>query len=64
MMGGMDIADLDRADIELASLLRKCETVVRNSTLSRSRQTLMINRVAALQTALQLVAEAKSHRAT
>lgn len=64
MMGGMDIADLERAEIELASLLRKCEAVVRGSTLSPSRQTLMINRVAALQTALELVAEAKSHRAT
>lgn len=64
MMGGMDIADLERADIELASLLRRCEAVVRGSTLSPSRQTLMINRVGALRTALELVAEAKSHRAT
>lgn len=64
MMGGMDIADLERAEVELASLLRKCETVVRGSKLSPSRRTLMINRVAALQTALELVAEAKSRRAT
>lgn len=64
MMGGMDIADLERAEVELASLLRKCETVVHGSTPSLSRQTLMINRVAALQTALELVAEAKTHRAT
>ena len=64
MMSGMDIADLERAEVGLASLLRKCEAVVRGSTLSPSRQTLMTNRVAALQTALELVAEAKSHRAT
>ncbi len=64
MMFGMDIADLERAEVELASLLRKCEAVVRGSTLPPSRQTLMTNRVAALQTALELVDEAKSHRAT
>lgn len=64
MMGDMDIADLEHAAVELASLLRKCEAVVRGSKLSSSRQTLMINRVAALQTALELVAEAKSRRAT
>ena len=64
MMGGMGIGDLERAEVELASLLRKCEAVVRGSTLSPSRQTLMTNRVAALQTALELVVEAKSHRAT
>ena len=63
MMGGMDIADLERAEIELASLLRKCEAVVRGSTLSPSRRTLMSNRVAALHTALELVADANSHRA-
>ena len=64
MMGGMDIADLERAEVELTSLLRKCEAVVRGSTLSPSRQTLMTNRVAALRTALELVAEAKSRRET
>lgn len=64
MMADMDIVDLDRAEVELSSLLHKCEAVVRGSTLSPSRQTLMTNRVAALQTALELVAEAKSHRAT
>lgn len=64
MMGSMDIADPERAEVELASLLRKCAAVVRDSTLSPSRLTLMTNRVAALQTALQLVADAKSHRAT
>lgn len=64
MMEGVDIADLDLAEIELDSLLRKCEAVVRGSALSPSRQTLMTNRVAALQTALELVTQAKSHHAT
>lgn len=64
MMGGMDIADLERAEVELASLLSKCESVVRGSALSPSRQTLMTNRVAALRTALELVSAAKAHRAT
>lgn len=63
MIGVMDIADLERAEVELASLLRKCESVVRGSALSPSQRTLMINRVTALQTALELVAEAKTHRA-
>ncbi len=60
----MNIADLELAEVELASLLRKCESVVRGSTLSPSRRTLMVNRVAALQTALELVTSAKMHRAT
>lgn len=64
MMGGMDIADLESAEVEMASLLRKCEAVVRGSTLSPSQQTRMVNRIAALQIALRLVTEAKSHRAT
>lgn len=63
-MKRMDIADLERAEVELASLLRKCEAVVRGSALSPSRRTLMINRVAALHTALELVTQAKSHHAT
>lgn len=62
--GRMDIADLENAEVELSSLLRKCEAVVRGSTLSPSRQTLMVNRVAALKIALSLVAEAKSRHAT
>ncbi|OLT39858.1 hypothetical protein BJF86_06330 [Serinicoccus sp. CNJ-927] len=62
-MIGVDIADLERAEVELASLLRQCEAVVRGSKLSPSRQTPMFNRIAALQTALELVAEAKSRRA-
>lgn len=53
-MERVDVGDLERAEVELASLLRKCEAVVRGSALSRSRQTLMPNRVAALQTALEL----------
>lgn len=61
--GRMDIADLENAEVELGSLLRKCEAVVRGSTLSPSRQTLMVNHVAALKIALSLVAEAKSHHA-
>lgn len=64
MMEGVDIADLELAEVQLESLLRKCEAVVQGSALSASRQTLMTNRVAALQTALKLVAQAKSHHAT
>jgi len=60
----MDMVDLERVEVELASLLRKCEAVVRGSSLSPSRRTLMTNRVAALQTALELVTQAKSHHAT
>ena len=62
--GRMDMTELERAEVELGSLLRKCEAVVHRSTLSPSRQTLMTNRVAALRTALELVAKAKSHSQT
>lgn len=52
--------DLGLAERELRSLLRKCEAVLdRDTPLSPSRQTLMTNRVAALRTALALVAEAQ-----
>lgn len=64
IMGPVDMPDLERAEIELASLLRKCEAVVRGTALSRSRRTLMTNRVAALQTALDLVAQARAHDET
>jgi hypothetical protein len=57
MMALVDDDELDRADSELASLLHKCEAVLQGSTLSPSRQTLMTNRVAALRTALALVAD-------
>lgn len=60
----MDTPDLERAEVELASLLQKCEAVVRGSSLSPSRRTLMPNRVAALQTALELVTQAKSRTDT
>lgn len=60
MMEVMDSSDLDRAERELGSLLSKCEAVIRNSSLSPSRQTLMTNRIAALRTAMQLVADAKA----
>jgi hypothetical protein len=63
-MDDVDIADPEGAEVELGSLLRKCEAVVRGSALSPSRRTLMVNRVAALQTALELVSEAKSRCAT
>lgn len=56
---GVDRADLDLADKELVSLLRKCEAV-RIDTLSPARQTLMTNRVAALRTAIELVTDARS----
>lgn len=52
--------ELDRAERELESLLRKCEAARQRGTLSPSRQTLMTNRVAALRTALALVADARS----
>lgn len=64
MISGMDIAELNLAEVELGSLLRKCEAVVRGNALSPARQTLMANRVAALQTALKLATQAKSHHAT
>lgn len=60
MMNLVEDDELDRANRELASLLHKCEAVLRGSTLSPSRQTLMTNRVAALRTALLLVAEERS----
>ncbi len=63
-MHRMDKQDLELAEVEIASLLRKCEAVVRGSSLSPSRLTLMTNRVAALQTALELVTHAQSHDAT
>lgn len=55
-MGPVDDDELDRAETQLASLLHKCEAVLKGTTLSPSRQTLMTNRVAALRTALALVA--------
>lgn len=52
--------DLEVADAQLASLLSKCEAVLRGTSLSPSRQTLMASRVAALRTALELVRQAKA----
>lgn len=60
MMGPVDDDELDRAEHQFASLLHKCEAVVQGSTLRPSRQTLMTNRVAALRTALALVAAERS----
>lgn len=51
--------ELDQAERELGSLLRKCEAVLQRASLSPSRTTLMTNRIAALRTALALVAEAR-----
>jgi hypothetical protein len=48
-------ADLALAEREIASLLHKCEAALEGSALSPSRQTLMVNRVAALRTALGLI---------
>lgn len=62
--GSMDIVELESAEFELASLPGKREAVVRGGTLSPSRRTLMVNRVAALKVALNLVDGAKSQRAT
>jgi len=59
MISGMDIEELDRAETELNSLLRKCEAVLQGGTLSVSRTTLMTNRVAALKTAVELVRRQK-----
>ena len=59
MIHCMDTTELDRAEIELGSLLGKCESVLRNSTLSQSRTTLMTNRVGALRTALELIRRAQ-----
>lgn len=55
----MDAADLDLAEKELGSLLGKCEAV-RMDSLSPGRQTLMTNRITALRTAIDLVADARS----
>ncbi len=55
-MDPVDDNELDQAERQLASLPHKCEAVLQSSTLSPSRQTLMTNRVAALRTALALVA--------
>lgn len=60
MITGMDIEELDRAETELNSLLRKCEAVLQGGTLSVSRTTLMTNRVAALKTAVELVRRQKA----
>lgn len=49
--------ELDVAQRELTSLLAKCEAIDL-AGLSASRRTLMTNRIAALRTALALVAEA------
>ncbi|HBY24225.1 MAG: hypothetical protein WAV45_09660 [Propionibacteriaceae bacterium] len=56
----MDSEELDGAETELTSLLRKCEAVLQGSTLSASRTTLMTNRVAALRIAVELVRREKS----
>lgn len=55
----MDSVELDVAERELTSLLLKCESAAERSTLSPGRRTLMDNRVRALRTALQLVADAQ-----
>ncbi|WP_152353868.1 hypothetical protein [Brachybacterium subflavum] len=55
----MDDHDLDNAEAQLSSLLHKCESVLRNSTLSPSRRSMMTRRVEALRTALSLVADAR-----
>lgn len=60
-MGRMTPDELELAEVELGSLLRKCEAVLEGSSLSPSRTTLMTRRVAALRTALELVREARSH---
>lgn len=52
--------NLDVADAQLTSLLSKCEAVLRRTSLSPSRQTLMTNRVSALRTALELVHRTKA----
>lgn len=54
--------DLDVADAQLTSLLGKCEAVLRGTSLSPSRQTLMTNRVSALRTALELVRQARAQQ--
>lgn len=56
----VDSEELDGAETELTSLLRKCEAVLQGSTLSASRTTLMTNRVAALRIAVELARREKS----
>ena len=56
--------DLEVADTQLSSLLSKCEAVLRGTSLSPSRHTLMTNRVSALRTALELVRQAKARGAS
>lgn len=60
MVTAMDSAELDAAERELTSLLLKCESAADRNTLSKGRQTLMDNRVEALRTALQLIADART----
>ena len=60
MMRPVDAADLELAQVQLSSLLHKCEAALNKGTLNPSRQTLMTNRIAALRTALELVADAQS----
>lgn len=56
----VDDAALETAHVQLGSLLAKCEAVMRGTSLTPSRRTLMDRRVAALRTALHLVDEARS----
>lgn len=56
----MEAAELQLAEVELLSLLRKCEAVLAGNALSPSRTTLMTNRVAALRTAVELVQRAQA----
>lgn len=55
----MDDEDLKIAETQLSSLLHKCEAVLQSTSLSPSRQSLMTDRVRALQTAPALVADAR-----
>jgi hypothetical protein len=58
----VEAADLESAQRELTSLLNKCKAVLEGSALSTGRRTLLSNRVAALQLALQLVEEAQARQ--
>jgi len=60
----VDNEDLELADTQLTSLLSKCEAVLRGTSLSPSRRTLMTNRVSALRTALELVHQEKARGAS
>lgn len=60
-MACVETADLQLAEAELLSLLRKCEAVLAGRELSPSRTTLMTNRVAALRKAVDLVHQAQAH---